>query len=487
MKVAVIGGGISGLCAAWELKKAGADVSVFEQRDILGGCIQSEPLGEMAFVEQAADAFLARVRWGYELCQELGLQNDLVSPICSEVLVKTSQPAPADDRGLKKISQPHILGIPMDLAAVPQNTDAGGDAAECLRADLERTQIKEPPLAEETVGSLVRRRLGDYIFESQVAPLIGAISASNPDLLSAEVATPLLAQARELSPSLVKGLKLALSQNGTQAQNGAQAKKTQPSAQLDKAGSTAAFYAPAKGMGQIVKRLAEELKGCTKTSAPVESLENFADGAVILATPAHISKSLVKDRSSTASQLLSEIPYSSVAMLQLVYKATEIPKQFSGIAGVLFPPLFSSPALATSQQQKELNITAVSFATQKWGHYKHSASGSGGEKPAVLRVSVGRYKKDEILQKTDSEISSIVLNELADQLGIKASPSYQRISRWQKSFPQYFPGHFQKMSEVKTELAKHRIYLAGSYLGGVGIPACIESAKAAAEDTLASA
>ncbi len=439
MKTAVVGGGISGLVVAYELKKAGVEVSLYEKEAHVGSSIKTSALGPLAVVEEGADAFLARAASGVEFCRELGIE--LISPAASGVLI-------ANRGKLKPLKQPQILGVPLN---------PGTDSA--LKADFERTEIQEPELTKETVGSLVRRRIGDEIYEDQVAPLIGAISASNPDDLSLETASPLLAKASQASPSLIKGIMLAAGINSDSASGSGSA-------------GAAAFYAPAGGMSEIPRRLVRELGDVAKFKTKIKSLDEIEADRFVLAVPAYVSAELLKGKTrgspeglKTTTQSLAEVEYASVCVAQLIYKRSEIPKEWADLSGVLFP-------------EKTSRITAVSFASQKWPQHFTSLL---SENLALIRVSAGRYGDDEILTKSDQEILELVQKELSEHLSIDVEPEWSRVSRWEKTFPQYFLGHKEKMQIVQNELEKRDIYLAGAVLDGVGIPACIESGIFAAQ------
>ncbi len=439
-EVAVIGGGISGMVAAYEAKKLGVkNVRLYEKTNRLGGALKTTTLGGVQ-VEEGADAFLARVPEGIELCKELEIEeHELFSPTTAKVLLLGSE-------GFYELIQPQVLGVPLD-----PNSEMSEEIRNELLIDLEREEIQADNRKpnEKTVGGFVRSRIGNLIYERQVAPLLSAISASNPDLLDLDVTTPIFSNLKN-SPSLIKGL-----------QNTAVTANTKKSAPV--------FYAPKKGMSEIVeglsKKLYEELNS-VELETSIQSLSEIPADAHILAIPAFsVAKLLANSNidSETSKDMLLEIEFASVGMVQLVYKAQNskdiLPERFKGASGAL--------VLA----EKNLNITAVSFSSQKWGKASDSE---------VLRVSVGKHNADAIVEKSDEEILKIVLGELAKEFQIEATPKASRITRWRKSFPQYFPGHTQKLEVIKDALKKQNIFLAGSSLNGVGIPACIRSGREAA-------
>ena len=198
MRIAVVGAGITGLAAAYEAAKAGAEVVVYEADERAGGRILTTELAGRP-VDEGADAFLARVPWAVELCQELGLAADLVSPAQRAAFVYS--------RGaLRALPQrPTCWGVPLDfdtLAASGIVSDEGVD-----RARQEPDLAGSPLADDQSVGELVRQRLGDEVADRLVDPLIGGINASSIDDLSVRAAVPQLAEAASRGPSLVQELR----------------------------------------------------------------------------------------------------------------------------------------------------------------------------------------------------------------------------------------------------------------------------------------
>ena len=454
MKAIVVGAGVSGLAAAYKLQAGGAEVVLLEKSSRAGGVISTQPLGDFAAVEESADAFLGRVPWGIELCEELGLAGDLVSPASAEVLTGENF-----NSGLSRLSGPHILGVPIDIDS---SQIQGQTFFEDLRKDWNRTQISEPPIEQETVGSLVRRRVGDEIFLRQVAPLIGAISASDPDQIGLLDGAPLLAEAAQASMSLMKGL-AAASQKASQP-------TFKPEAESK---PVPAFYAPRGGMQKITDTLTERLDGAVKTNVCVTKVaagrvqvqggEDYFADCIVLALPTFISKELLANSAPAEARILESVQHASVALVQLVFEAGDLPETLSGIAGILLP------------HNSQKNVTAISISSEKWSHLNG---------PVLLRVSIGRFQRAGLTGKSDRKILKTVLAELAQITGIRAKPLAARISRWPNSFPQYEPGHLAKMKQVREQLAEQNLFLAGSAVRGVGVPACIASGIEAGEEAL---
>ena len=197
MKVAVVGAGITGLAAGYEAAKAGAEVVVYEAAERAGGRLLTTELAGQP-VDEGADAFLARVPWATELCQELGLGAELVSPAQRAAFVYS--------RGaLRALPQPNVLGVPLDFDALAASGIVSSDGVD--RARQEPDLAGSPLAGDESVGELVRRRLGDELADQLVDPLIGGINASSIDDLSVRAAVPQLAEAAARGPSLVRELR----------------------------------------------------------------------------------------------------------------------------------------------------------------------------------------------------------------------------------------------------------------------------------------
>ena len=197
MKIAVVGAGITGLAAGYEAAKTGADVVVYEAKGRAGGRILTSDLAGQP-LDEGPDAFLARVPWAVELCQELGLATELVSPAQRAAFIYS--------RGsLRALPQPNVMGVPLDFDALAASGIISADGV--TRASQEPELAGEPLTDDESVGSLIRRRLGDELADRLVDPLIGGINASSIDDLSVKAAVPQLAEAASRGPSLVQELR----------------------------------------------------------------------------------------------------------------------------------------------------------------------------------------------------------------------------------------------------------------------------------------
>ncbi len=443
MRIAVIGAGITGLAAGYEAAKAGADVVVHEAADRPGGRILTSELGGQP-VDEGPDAFLARVPWAVDLCRELGLGRYLVSPAQRAAFVYS--------RGeLRPVPQPNVMGVPLDLDALAASgivSPAGAD-----RARREPGLGGSPLAGDDSVGELVRRRLGDEVADRLVDPLIGGINASCIDDLSIRAAVPQLAVAAGRGPSLVRELRTL-----------AEAPSDEPSAPV--------FYTLTGGLGRLVDVLADRLGDRLHLSSPVDDLGDLNADRVIVTAPASAASALVAPFSLAAADRLGAIDYASVVLVSLEYEAADIQHPMAG-SGYLVPAV------------EGRTITACSWASSKWGHLGSSDTGSSDT--VVMRVSIGRHGDERPLTMSDRALLDAVREDLAFTMGIDASPRAVRISRWERSLPQFRPGHLDVVADIERALARDAPWLqaVGAWARGLGIPTCVrqgrQAARAAAE------
>ncbi len=433
MRIAVVGAGITGLAAGYEAAKAGAEVVVYEAAERAGGRIATSELAGQP-VDEGADAFLARVPWAVELCQELGLAGELVSPAQRAAFVYS--------RGaLRALPQPNVLGVPLDFDALAAS---GIVSAEGVDRARQEPDLAGSPLADdESVGGLVRRRLGDEVADRLVDPLIGGINASSIDELSVRAAVPQLAEAASRGPSLVRELRrLAASSTAD------------PDAPV--------FYSLPDGVGRLTDELADRLGERLRVSSPVADLGELDADQVIVTLPADAASALVAAVSATAAELLGGIDYASVVLVSLAFNAAEVNHPMAG-SGYLVPAV------------EGRTITACSWASSKWSHV-------GTPDTVVLRVSAGRFRDNRPMLMDDDAVLAAVRTDLEATMGLDAEPLEVRISRLERSLPQFRPGHMELVADIERALAHDAPWLqvTGAWARGLGIPACINQGRQAA-------
>ncbi len=450
MTTVVVGGGISGLAAAHALTERGDDVVVLEADGRLGGKIRTTPFGDR-LVDEGPDAFLARVPHAVDLARRLGLGDRLVSPATGSASLWL-------DGALKALPAGLVLGVPVDfepLAASGILSDEGLD-----RARREPDLSGEPVTDDVTVGDLIRQRYGAEVHERLVDPLLGGINAGRTESLSLDVGAAELAAVARRGASLTHGLRAQRDAN-----------PPTPGAPV--------FYAPATGMATLTEALAAALADAgadVRAASPVDSIERRAGGWTVLAgsnvidadrvvvtTPAYVTAPLLAGHSPAASRALAGIDYASVVLVTLRYPDSAVARPLPG-SGFLVP-----------RGQGRL-LTACSVFSNKWPHLAEPGS-------VTLRASLGRHGDDRGRNLDDDELVAAVHEELAEAYGLVGGPDSVRISRWDRSFPQFPAGHLVAMDAMEATLAAEAPGLAvtGAFLRGVGIPACIGSAGAAVD------
>jgi oxygen-dependent protoporphyrinogen oxidase len=435
-RVAVIGGGITGLAAMHALTEQGAQVTLFEADHRLGGVIRTTPFAGHPAIDEGADAFLARVPWGTELARAVSLGDSLTSPATGKAAVWWN--------GLHDIPDGLLLGLPTDvlrLARSPLLSPRGK-----LRAASEMFRRRSDP-APDSIGRYVRSRFGDEVHERLVDPLVGSIYAADTDDFSL-AAIPQLAEVSARSRSILLS------------------RRRRPATP-----SGPVFYAPTGGMGALVDTVAAvatakgaEIRcGATVGELAPDGAQWRVDGeefdSVVLACPARSAATLLAGFGSSPAATIAAIPSAGVAMLTVAMPADSWPARLRGLSGYLVP-----------KPQQRL-VTAVSFGSQKWVHWADPDH-------VVLRISFGRDGL-AALHLSDDDLRAEAGIELSAHLGIDAEPLAVRVSRWPNAFPQYRPHHGAAIAAAERALPPG-IALAGASYHGIGIPACIRSGQLAA-------
>jgi protoporphyrinogen/coproporphyrinogen III oxidase len=456
-RVVIVGGGITGLAAAYRLEQhpGGLAITLVEAENRLGGKILTERF-EGFIVEGGPDCFLSRKPRGTGLCEELGVTGRLQGRNEHRRATYVVR-----DGALHPLPEGLSGMIPTDLDALESST---------LLTEEGRARLKQepalPPRAgsgDESVASFASRRLGTEAYERLVEPLLSGIYAGDGAQLSLAATFPQLRRLELEHGSLIGGL-LAT------AANGGSSPATQP---------YPPFVSFRSGMGELVETLVQRLRRTTiLTGSRVTSVARdgatggyslLLDGdrriqadALLLATPAYVTASLVNDLDPELAAAHRAIPYASTATVSLAYREDELPAPLDGF-GYLVP------------RAEGRDVLACTWSSTKW-----EGRAPGGY--ALIRVYLGRYGGADILREPDDHLLDLALDEVRRTMGIEATPIFQRLYRWPRSMPQYTIGHLERLARIESRLAKNPgLFLAGAAYRGVGIPDCILSGEYAAE------
>jgi oxygen-dependent protoporphyrinogen oxidase len=480
--VVVIGGGIAGLAAAFFLREAPCRVTVLEGSRRLGGKLSvSEIAGVM--VDEGAEALLARRPEGTGLAAAAGLEGQLTWP--------GSTAARIWSRGrMCPLPRRQVLGVPADLAELASTGLMSSDGMARALQDLGLPATARD--GDVPVAAFVAARFGHEVVDRLVDPLLAGVYAGRSEELSFEATLPAVAAESRKHASLAEAAGALLARGGDPPGT-----PRWPSGTRDSVAGTAALPDPAKpgssdpvpvfttlagGLGTLPAAVAAASGACVRTSAMVRGLARTATGwrltvgsrhdeeyltadAVILAIPASPAARLLGGvpGASAAVTALGEIRYASMAIVTLAYQAAAFPSPLEG-SGYLVPAADGHP------------VKAVTFSTVKWPHLRDAGDGLH-----IVRCSLGRVGEESLLQSADAELVGLAAADLAAATGAREAPVATRVSRWGGGLPQYTVGHLDRVARIRSAVAgQPGLAACGAAYDGIGIPACVATAQAAA-------
>jgi oxygen-dependent protoporphyrinogen oxidase len=483
MRTAVIGGGIAGLAAAYELELAracGAQVeyTLFEAGDRLGGSLSSEVV-DGAVLERGPDSFLTEKPAAAELCRELGLGAELL---------------PSNDAARKTwiVVKNRLIPLPDGLMflvptkLVPTAMTRLFSFSTKVRMGLELLHPPRKPSSEdEAVATLVKRHFGKEAVDRLADPLLSGIYGGDASQLSARAVLPKLVEMEAEYGSLTRGMLAAHKQMRARAKAAAHQNGTNPPAGNGRPASRSIFTSLRGGMQQLVNALAGRLlPGSVRIATPVSGLAQTAGGwmvaaggkqelydAVILASPAWAAGVLLRPVDRELGDTLSSITYSSSITVNLVYDEAKLGPLPDGF-GFLVPGVEGRAMLACT-----------------FVHRKFLGRTPPGK--AVFRAFLGGMKNEALLAESDDTLVATVRRELSEILGSRifdpaVEPEHVQVSRWRRAMAQYSVGHQERMKRITDRLsALPSLRLAGNAYEGIGIPDCIRMGRRAAKELMA--
>lgn len=458
-RVVVIGAGVTGLAAAWFLRQRPNPpaVTVLEAGPHIGGKLMAGDLGGHA-VDAGAESMLARRPEAADLARAVGLGESLVAPATSAARVMV-------DGELRSFPAGTVLGVPADFRALAASrvlTRRG-----LARAVAERGLPASAEHSDVAVGRYVTARMGREVTERLVEPLLGGVYAGHANELSLEAVLPAIAAARG------RGERLSVAAARLRAAGSGTADGSAPFVGLDGGLFTLAERLSAAS-GAVVRNrtIAREIvrdgDGWQVVVGPVPAPERLSCDAVVVAVPAGPAARLLRGVVPRAAALLDVVDYASVGLVALAYRRDDVPASALRGSGHLVPP------------REGRVVKAATYSSRKWSWVASAVPGL-----ELVRMSVGRHGEAEQLQHDDADLVRMASDDAADVLGLRGRPVAASVFRWGGSLPQYTVGHVGRAARVHAAVAENPgLAVAGAAVDGVGIPACIASARQAAEAVL---
>ena len=441
--VAIVGGGIAGLSAAYDLQARGLSVRVLEASARVGGVIATERFDDWV-IDGGPDSLLVQKPAAVTLCRELGISDRLVSTLTPRTAFVLR------DGRLHAIAEGSFLGFPITFGALARSRlfSLAGKARMAGEVMVPRRTVDE----DESIGAFVRRRFGREAVDYLADPLLAGIHAGNVERLSIRALFPRLVDAERRSGSVIRALR---------------ALHVRPSPQ-------GAFVSLPGGTGELVDTLSKALQPDTVvTNARVTNLQRGLDYSiestagnvrarcVVLAVPAYVTGTLTRPIDPALADLCDVIPYASTATVAFGYRRDQVAHPLRG-TGFVVP------------RSEGLALLAGTWVSSKWP----------GRAPAghvLLRGFLGGGRDPRRLDASDDELIDTARRELSDLLGTSGSPLFSRFYRWTRQSPQYEVGHLHRVVNIERRLnALPGLFVTGSGFKAIGIPDCVSDGRATA-------
>ena len=467
-RIAVLGGGIAGLSAAFRLAELSAkfehplDITLLERGDRLGGPLCT--IRDRGFIAEAgADSFLTEKPQALDLARRLGLADQIV-------------PTRAEFRRTWVVRKGALAEIPEGFSLlaparlIPMLRSPLLSPMGKLRVVIEPLIPRRKESGDESLASFVRRRLGREVLERIAQPLAGGIYTADPERLSLRATLPRFAEMESLYGSVIRGLRAA-ARSSSASSRGA-------------SGARWSLFASLRGgIGTMVESLAQRLGDKIRLGAEAIALEAIDGGvaervprwrlvlaggpaleadAVICTTPAFAAASILRACAVPLSRVLAQIGYASAAVVNIAWREHDFPHSPRGFG-------FVAPLI------ERRKIIAGSFTSLKFENRAPAGI-------ILARAFIGGALQADMMALSDDEMLNVAREEFRALLGIIAAPLWARVNRWPDSMPQYALGHQQRVAEIcRLAASLPGFELAGAAYHGVGIPDCILGGERAAQ------
>ena len=441
--VAIVGGGIAGLAAAYELQQRGIATRVLEASSRPGGVIASERFDGWV-IDAGPDSMLVQKPAAVALCRELGIADRLIHtlPPRTAYVLRDGQ--------LHPLVEGSFLGFPLTARGLASSSlfSLRGKTRMALEAVIPRREGDE----DESIGSFVRRRFGEEAVDYLAEPLLAGIHAGDVEQLSIRALFPRLPDAERNTGSVLRAFR---------------ALKSKPS-------PTGAFVSLPDGTAELVESLASRFDPytiCLNTRVAElhragtlrieSSAGSFTARAVVLAVPAYIAGSLLRGFDTTLAALCDALPYASTATVALGYRRDQVGHPMTG-TGFVVPRVERQALLAGT------------WITSKW-------PGRAPDGHVLMRGFLGGGRDPHRLESSDDALIDAARSELTELLNISGDPIVTRLHRYTKQSPQYEVGHLGRVAAIEERLrAIAGVFVTGSGFRAIGIPDCIADGRATA-------
>jgi len=428
-------------------------LTLFEASDRLGGVLKTTSQDGF-LVEGGADNFITTAPWALDLCHRIGFSEQLLRTnpdFRHAFVVRRGRIHPIPDGFV--VMAPNKIG---PILTTPILSPLGK-----LRLAWERFIPRREKNDDESLASFCRRRLGRETYERLVQPLIGGIYTGDPEKLSLRATMPRFAEMERVHGSLIRALR-----------------SVRKPAESSSGARYSMFVAPSDGMTSLVSAIAGRLPlESVQLNARVSELTSTSKGwrvttaesgdtqeydAVILATPAAAAARLTAPLDSDLSDALGKIEHASCSIVSLGYRRAQVSHPLDGF-GVVAPRI------------EKRKILSASFSSVKY-------AGRAPDDCVLIRVFVGGDCQPELAALPQDRLLNLAAEELHDLLGVQGEPCFTHVSRHTAAMPQYYIGHIDNTRRIADRLQQHsRLFLAGNFLDGVGLPNCIHSGERAAQ------
>ncbi|GLG02237.1 protoporphyrinogen oxidase [Alicyclobacillus hesperidum subsp. aegles] len=466
MKVAVIGGGITGLTAARHLieksRSAGVpcDIVLYEKDSRLGGKIRTYREHGLV-VEGGPDSMLARKPAGVQLLRDLGMETDIVymNPEASQTFI-------VRNGKLHPMPQGTFVGIPAEVEKFLASSLLSGTGK--LRALADVWLPASPIQQDVSLGAFLRSRLGDEWVDYLGEPLLAGIYAGRIDQLS------LFATWRQLYDLAVQSRSLII---------GAMASRKRQQTNRSGLSGRSAFVTVRTGLESVIERLRDDIAQAVsiRLETQVVAMRRTENGyevratgdngssasetfdGVVLTTPVSVAKPLLRQLDIVSDEF--DVPYASTATIILAYRKQDVTVDLSHASGFLVP------------RSEGMAMTASTWMSSKWPHTTPSDM-------VVLRCYVGRAGQEEYLQLDDEAMVKQVSREVESIVGIQAEPVWHKVTRWSHAMPNYLVGHGDHLQRLHAAIQSQApaLAVAGAGYEGLGLPDCIVQGQRAADE-----